>query len=153
MDLAARMLPKKVCNGRSETGDPSRKPVFQGGSLMTGTNSIPTGRIIFPAVEQTEQTELVKGNEQKLLARVSPLVRQQSVTLDLHRIERIDAAGISALLSLYASARAAGHFFTVTNLSPHVSEILALVGLQRILLYRNADRESQSGICFAGSAA
>jgi anti-anti-sigma factor len=100
---------------------------------------------IVPAIEQAGLTELVKGNEQELLARLSPLVRQQNVTLDLSRVERIDAAGISALLSLYATARTAGHLFTVTNLSPHVAEILALVGLRRVLLSRNAVIGSQYG--------
>lgn len=113
---------------------------------MTGMISIPLGTVILPAIEQAELTELVKGNEQKLLARLSPLVRQQNVTLDLVWVERIDAAGISALLSLYASARAAGHLFTVTNLSPHVAEILTLVGLRRVLLSRIMDTKSHSGV-------
>jgi anti-anti-sigma factor len=120
---------------------------------MTGTISIPMDTAIFPAIEQTELTELVKGNEQNLLARLSPMVRRQSVTLDLDRVERIDAAGISALLSLYASARAAGHLFTVTNPTPHVAEILALVGLRRVLLYRNAVTKSYSGIRSGDSSA
>ena len=113
---------------------------------MTGTNSIPVDMTIWPTIEQAELTELVRGNEQKLLARLSPLVRQQNVTLDLGRVERIDAAGISALLSLYASARAAGHLFTVTNPSPHVAEILALVGLRRVLLSRIVVTKSHSDV-------
>jgi len=113
---------------------------------MTGTNSIPVDMTIWPTIEQAELTELVRGNEQKLLAWLSPLVRQQNVTLDLGRVERIDAAGISALLSLYASARTAGHLFTVTNPSPHVAEILALVGLRRVLLSRIVVTKSHSDV-------
>ena len=120
---------------------------------MTETNSSPFDTAIFPAIEQAEMTELVRGNEQALLAQLSPQVRRQSVTLDLGRVQRIDAAGISALLSLYASARAAGHLFTVTNPSPHVAEILALVGLRRVLLYRIAVTKSQSGTNSGDSAA
>jgi anti-anti-sigma regulatory factor len=60
------------------------------------------------------------------------------VTLDLTHVERIDAAGIAALISLYWCADAAGNRFTVVNASAHVAEILALVGLDRILLSRNA---------------
>jgi anti-anti-sigma factor len=82
--------------------------------------------------------ELVRGNEQILLAQLSPLARRQDMTLDLCAVERIDAAGIAALIALYAAAREAGYRFTVANPSPHVAEILALVGLERILVSHNA---------------
>jgi anti-anti-sigma factor len=79
-------------------------------------------------------TELVRGCDAGLMEQLGPLVRRQNVSLDLGRVERIDAAGIAALISLYGSARDAGHCFTVTNASARVEEILALVGLDRILL-------------------
>jgi anti-anti-sigma regulatory factor len=118
---------------------------------MTGT--IPIDMAIFPASEwtgQTELAELVRGSEQALLARFAPLVRRQSVTLDMSAIERIDAAGIAALISLYTGAREAGHCFTVVNPSPHIAEILAL---ERILVTRNLAVKSQSSPCFYCSAA
>ena len=121
---------------------------------MTGT--IPIDMAIFPASEwtgQTELAELVRGSERALLARFAPLVRRQSVTLDMSAIERIDAAGIAALISLYTGAREAGHCFTVVNPSPHIAEILALVGLERILVTRNLAVKSQSSPCFYCSAA
>ena len=74
------------------------------------------------AGQQTEMIELVSGREKELLEWLTPLVRRQSVTLDLRSFERIDAAGIAALVSLYSSARQAGHCFSVANLSPHVAE-------------------------------
>ena len=89
------------------------------------------------AHETSELTELVRGNEQRLLERVAPLVRRQCVSLDLGSVERIDAAGIAALISLYGSAQDAGHSFTVMNASPRVAQILSLVGLERILLTPN----------------
>jgi anti-anti-sigma factor len=122
--------------------------------MMTGT--IPIDMAIFPASEwtgQTELAELVRGSEQALLARFAPLVRRQSVTLDMSSIERIDAAGIAALISLYVGAREAGHSFTVVNPSPHIAEILALVGLERILLARNLAVKSLSDPGFYRSAA
>ena len=115
---------------------------------MTGTLPIPMNTAIFPAGEwtgQTELAELVRGNEQGLLARFAPLVRRQSVTLDMSSVERIDAAGIAALISLYAGAYEAGHCFTVVNPSPHVAEILTLVGLERILVSRNVVLRPHSG--------
>jgi anti-anti-sigma factor len=122
--------------------------------MMTGT--IPIDMAIFPAAEwtgQTELAELVRGSEQALLARFAPLVRRQSVTLDMSAIERIDAAGIAALISLYVGAREAGHCFTVVNPSPHIAEILALVGLERILVTRNMAIKSHSNLGFYRSAA
>ena len=56
-------------------------------------------------------SELVRGQEQKLLDELNPLVRKQSVYLDLSSIERIDAAGLAALITLYCDACKAGHSF------------------------------------------
>jgi|SRR5580692_5942668 anti-anti-sigma factor len=97
--------------------------------------------------------ELVRGQEQDLVSRLTPLVRRQSVTLDLMHVERIDAAGIAALISLYGCACAAGNNFSVVNASTRVAEILALVGLDRILISRNAVPCPQPEPCFAQPAA
>ena len=105
------------------------------------------------AIDAGDSTELVRGHDQWLLQRIMPLVHHQSLVLDLSPIERIDAAGIAALISLHANAYEAGHSFTVVNPTPHVAEILSLVGLERILLSRNADRKSYSGPCFECPAA
>jgi anti-anti-sigma factor len=98
-------------------------------------------------------TELVRGNDHELVARLAPQVRERSVALDLAKVERIDAAGIAALISLYGCARDAGHSFSVLNLRPRVAEILSLVGLDRILLTQNAVRPLVTDPCFAQSAA
>lgn len=91
-----------------------------------------------------EALELVCGREKELLAWLSPVVRRQSVTLDLSRVQRIDAAGVSALVSLYSSAQKAGYRFSVANLSPRVAEVLRLVGLERILSVHRAVWKSHS---------
>jgi len=103
---------------------------------MTATNSCATS----PFLAESGLTELVRGNERLLLERLLPLVERRCVALDLHAVRRIDAAGIAALISLYCAACKSGHTFTVSNPSPHVAEILALVGLVRILDSQNADR-------------
>ena len=100
-----------------------------------------------------QMTELIRGQNESLLEQVMPLVRRQNVTLDLQSVERIDAAGIAALISLYGCARDVGHRFTVVNASPRVAGILTLVGLDRILLSQNAARGSQSGPFYQRSAA
>jgi anti-anti-sigma factor len=83
---------------------------------------------------------LVRGAETGLLQQVLPLVHRQSVSLDLGRVERIDAAGIAALITLYRAARGAGRRFGVTNPTPHVREILMLVGLDRFLMLEDQDQ-------------
>jgi anti-anti-sigma factor len=126
---------------------------------MTGTISNLMNTAIFPAgdltgkIELTELTELVRGNEQELLARLTPLVRSRSVILDLGQVQRIDAAGVAALISLHASAYEAGHCFTVVNTTPRVAEILSLVGLERILVSRNTVESSYPDSCLERSAA
>lgn len=97
--------------------------------------------------------ELVRGQEQILLEQLTPLVRQQDVSLDLRRLERIDAAGIAALISLYACAQSAGHDFTISNASPRIEEILALVGLHHILMSHNAVPDSRNESCMGRPAA
>ncbi len=78
--------------------------------------------------------ELIKGQEQELVKEMRPVVSRQSVRLDLSRVERIDAAGLAALVSLYCDARKAGHEFAVINPSRHVARVLAIVGLDRVLV-------------------
>jgi anti-anti-sigma factor len=97
--------------------------------------------------------ELVRGQEGELLRRMKPLVCAQSVALDLSRVERIDAAGIAALISLYGAAHNAGNEFAVTNASSRVVEILSLVGLDRILISHNAVQCPQPRNPYSQSAA
>jgi anti-anti-sigma factor len=78
--------------------------------------------------------ELVRGQELIFLEELQPLVRAQPVRLNMSSIERIDAAGLAALVSLYCDALKAGHEFSAVNPSRHVIRILAIVGLDRVLL-------------------
>jgi anti-anti-sigma factor len=78
--------------------------------------------------------QLVRGREQEFLEELEPLVQSRSVRLDLSSIERIDAAGLAALVSLYCAASTAGHEFAVVNPPRHVARILTLIGLDRILM-------------------
>lgn len=107
------------------------------------------GRVPVPA----NLHELVRGQEQRLLKELEPAVREHSITLDMRQIERIDAAGISSLISLYGSAHAAGHEFAIVNACPRVAEILAIVGLDRILTSREEDPCSQGEPCYEMPAA
>ena len=100
-----------------------------------------------------ELTELVRGCDRRLVEEMTPVVRRQSVSLDLGRVERIDAAGIAALISLYCIACQSGHGFSVTNATARVTEMLALVGLDRILLSHNAEQSSPCGPRLAQNAA
>ncbi len=100
-----------------------------------------------------ELHELVRGQEQSLVERLTPTVRRQSVILDLTHVERIDAAGIAALISLYGAAETAGNRFSVVHASARVAEILTLVGLDRILISHDAISRPQSEPCFVQPAA
>ena len=97
--------------------------------------------------------ELVRGQEQCLLKALEPVVREQSVTLDMRQVERIDAAGIAALISLYGAAHSAGNEFAVINASHRVAEILALVGLDRILISHDANPCPKGTPCYEMPAA
>jgi anti-anti-sigma factor len=105
---------------------------------MTTTILSPTSKPVASDGQPAEVIELIRGREKELLAWLAPLVRRQSVMLDMHKIQRIDAAGVSALVSLYSSAMQAGHRFRVMHPSPRVAEVLMLVGLERILIFHRA---------------
>ena len=86
-----------------------------------------------------ELTELVRGLDQPLLERMTPIAQRHSLTLDFSSIRRIDAAGAAALVTLYCISSKAGHQFTVVNASEHVVETLTLVGLDALLLQQDAN--------------
>jgi ABC-type transporter Mla MlaB component len=90
-------------------------------------------------------TELVKGRELDALAQIAELARRQSIEINLASVQRIDAAGIAALVTLHSIARDAGHRFTVCHASARVVEVLSLVGLDQMLLSQNAVCNSHSG--------
>jgi len=68
-------------------------------------------------------------------------------------VERVDAAGIAALISLYRLAQESGHRFSVLNVAPRVRELLALVGLEGILVSHNANRATATGRRMSKNAA
>lgn len=103
--------------------------------------------------ESNKITELVRGNEQQLLERLQPLVRREDVTLDLAHIARIDAAGLAALITLYCDACQAGYRFGISNPSPRVREILALVGLDKLLVRQNTEEVPDCGMELEETAA
>jgi len=105
------------------------------------------------ALKACHLTELVRGSEAGLVDEMTPMVRCGSVRLDLYRVERIDAAGVAALISLYRTACEAGNSFRISNPRPHVAEVLALVGVDRILLSHNARQVGQASSELAQTAA
>ncbi len=78
--------------------------------------------------------ELVRGTESEVVAELLPRVQLESVALNLAGVERIDAAGIAALITLYCSSVEAGTDFSVIMPSQHVREMLRIVGLESILV-------------------
>lgn len=120
---------------------------------MTG---IPCGSKIVEPIDVTQRPELlelVRGSDQTLLDWVAPLARRQCVALDLGRVRRIDAAGIAALILLYRVACEAGNHFCIVNASQRVTEILALVGLDHILISQDVNLTPHTELAAERSAA
>jgi anti-anti-sigma factor len=78
--------------------------------------------------------ELVRGTETHIVNELLPRVQQESMALNLAGVERIDAAGIAALITLYCTAVESGTEFSVVSPSAHVLELLQIVGLESILI-------------------
>lgn len=97
--------------------------------------------------------ELVRGQEQGFIQDLAPKVVCEDVALDFAAVERIDAAGLAALIRLYADACKAGHTLTVLRPNRHVQEIFQLVGLDSILVAPPAAEASLGCMQLQGSAA
>jgi anti-anti-sigma factor len=89
--------------------------------------------------------QLLRGGEQLLLASLLPIVARHNVALDLEQVERMDAAGISALVKLYGAAHKAGRSFRVLKPSRNVKGLLHTVRLESFLLSHNVNHGSHSG--------
>ena len=90
--------------------------------------------------------QLVRGRELEILEPIQLLVESGPVCLDLSSTERIDAAGLAALVSLYCAASEAGHEFSVINPQRQVARVLALVGLDRILVSKNKESSTNTRV-------
>jgi anti-anti-sigma factor len=106
--------------------------------------------MMIKAFEPAEWVELARGPLVRdqiagLVERLRPLVQERDVALDLTSVDRIDAAGITALVALFRGARETGHRFWLTNVPARVAQTLSVVGLDGILFSRNAVRNSQCG--------
>ncbi|MGB8031915.1 MAG: STAS domain-containing protein [Terracidiphilus sp.] len=99
--------------------------------ILMDTNRVESARNVVLRLR-----ELVRGQEQGFLEELAPAVVRESVALDFGAVERIDAAGLAALITLYTDACKAGHTLTVSRPNRHVREILQIVGLERILVAR-----------------
>jgi anti-anti-sigma factor len=120
---------------------------------MNGTMYLEEFTMNPEAGRPSQLTELVRGSEGRFIDELTPVVRRRNVSLDLALVERIDAAGIAALISLYRIARESGHRFSLSKVSARVAEMLALVGLDKILLSRNAKVASHPAARMARNAA
>jgi anti-anti-sigma factor len=100
-----------------------------------------------------DTAELVRGQEQAFIEQLDPMVREQSVTVDLRNVVRIDAAGLAALIRLYCDACKAGHSFRIAKPSSHVAELLALVRLDRLLVAEPEEKLVRPGLELQESAA
>ncbi len=97
--------------------------------------------------------ELVRGQEQRFIEELAPTVVRENVALDFGEVERIDAAGLAALITLYTDACKAGHTLTVSRPNHHVREILQIVGLDRILVVQPGAEPGLGCMQLQGSAA
>lgn len=101
----------------------------------------------------TFSSELVRGTEDHWIGQLMPRVRKESVALDLSGVERIDAAGIATLITLYCTSVESGTDFTVVSPSAHVTELLRIVGLESILVGECREAVAAGRNCFDRPAA
>lgn len=113
----------------------------------------PAATLKFQTAEPGAMPELTRENIGYLLEILGPLVLLRNLKLDLTGVERIDAAGISMLLTLYSRAREAGNYFSLVNVPARIVEILSVVGLEPLLLSHNTVQNPQYEAALCRTAA
>jgi anti-anti-sigma factor len=78
--------------------------------------------------------ELIRGQEDRLLTLLLPIIEHNDLVLDMSRVATIDAAGIGLLVFLRQYAERAGNTLMLINPSHRVQEMLSLVHLDDVLL-------------------
>ena len=77
---------------------------------------------------------LIRGCEASFLAELESRAVDSDLELDLGQVERIDAAGIGALLHLRALADQAGRRLSISSASRRATEVIRLVGLESVFM-------------------
>jgi len=134
-------------------GQATQSGDFPKENLMNTGILEPAATLRFQTAQPGAMRQLTIENIEYLLEILGPLVLLRNLKLDLTGVERIDAAGISMLLTLYSRAREAGNQFSLVNVPTRVLEILSVVGLDRLLLSHNPVQSSQYGSGLHRSAA
>ncbi len=91
--------------------------------------------ILHPSVTTLEcPPELIRGQEDRLLTLLLPLLERNDLVLDVSRVQSIDAAGIGLLVFLHQCADRAGTSLTLVHPSERLLQMLSLVHLDQVLL-------------------
>ena len=81
---------------------------------------------------------LVRGNETELFATALPMVESTGIILDMSGVKALDAAGIGSLMTLRQVAERAGTTVTLVNPTRRTRELLEVLGLDGLLLCKDA---------------
>ncbi len=112
-----------------------------------------TNRVESAGISSCGIKELVRGQEHGFLEELAPAVVRENVALDFGEVERIDAAGLAALIHALCDACKAGHTLTVSRPNRHVRGILQLSASTRILVAQPGAEPGLRMHALQGSAA
>jgi len=76
---------------------------------------------------------VVFGVESKTLRRITTSRREPHISLDLSRVDGIDAAGLGLLVELHRWTQRHRSRLTIANPSPRAHKLIALTSLDRVL--------------------
>ena len=143
-----------ITNEKAVSGGFSAQPNYLIPEVFMSVASYPQitfAKNYFPVVLPI-RIELVRGSEETFLHELLPRVKQESVALDLSAVDRIDAAGIAALITLYCTSIESGTTFSIVEPSHRVLELLHVVGLDSILIHGSGSA-TEHNTCLDKSAA
>jgi anti-anti-sigma factor len=95
--------------------------------------------------------QLVCGNEADALQITfcRLLASTRHITLDLHNVRKMDCAGLGAIVACMTLARQQGKTFDLCFVPSHISNMIRVTGLYRVLHVAEQKSASSVGVCAA----
>jgi len=77
------------------------------------------------------------------------IARPIHITLDLHNVRKMDCAGLGAIVACMTLARQQGKTFDLCFVPSHISNMIRVTGLYRVLHVAEQKSASSVGVCAA----
>ena len=97
-------------------------------------------RIAFRVVKMDMNQFCASQVNGQLKSLINEVTSDQDIVLDMERVEKIDSAGLAALVSLLDAVEKTGHRLRIANMQSRVRTVAGLVRLHKVIeIYHSVD--------------